>query len=369
MNLNFTNEFLSIIKDYKTENINLNYIEELKPYFKKHNLEYFYYKIKYQHGLMEEELYNNCLLRNEHLNKTRMIDCIRLFSLLSKNNINFAVLKGAYLTKKAYGTIGLRCFNDIDILVSRSELDKVIDICVDEHYLCGKYDESLHAINEYNSNQKTAFLLNTHQAPTMVKLIHGDINVTLDINFSLFWEGYDGLDILINDFINECNYVDVIDDCDKIPVLKNEEYLLQLCLHTYKESNGYIYLTYQNGMCIRAFLDIYLYIEAIKNNFNLNKFMHLVDKYKLHQIVYFVFYYIKLLFHGNSISKTIYSKLYNQDFAESIHYFGIGRERRVCWGDISPSNRFFLEQHKIDIYSKLNGNEIEKLERIRSTFY
>lgn len=225
-----------------------------------------------------------------NLHYARLSNCITLFNKLENANISYAIIKGAYLDKVAYGNRGLRDSKDIDILIERKSNKIIKEFLEEEGFICGYYDYDKCKIIPYSRRTIIYNQLYTHQSATFVKRI--DINnsqnsVRIDINNSASWaEDIDGIKktsmmLMHTELIS---YQDVI-----FRVLKPDYFLLELCLHGYRDMNSIILLS-ENKYSIRLLCDVYYYILSQENLLNLDDFFDIVCALGYGEAVYYIFY-------------------------------------------------------------------------------
>lgn len=68
--------------------------------------------------------------------------CRGIFEAFEANEIPYAVIKGAVLSKSTYGDINMRKSGDIDLLISRKNIDIVKKIMLDDGFVQGRVTDS-----------------------------------------------------------------------------------------------------------------------------------------------------------------------------------------------------------------------------------
>ena len=105
----------------------------------------FYYNLKKSKS---DKFFNNEFIEyikkiyeiNKDRNKQMVIECNEINEILKSNNIEFVFLKGvALIDLKIFEDLGERMIGDIDVLVNRNQIKKVIRILRDKNYI-SKYD-------------------------------------------------------------------------------------------------------------------------------------------------------------------------------------------------------------------------------------
>lgn len=245
--------------------------------------------------------------------KLRYIECTELFKRLEK--IKYAVVKGEPLSLAAYGEVGRRPSNDIDILVPKTEIKKVEEILIE----CG-FESSKKQTRE----NRVFCLTQSHQIMPYVK--HTPIiNAIVDVNFDVFWGEYKGMPINMEAFLSDTINVNIYNN--SVKTLKPEKLFIQLCLHHYKELNSIFLLFDHNFYRNSSFLDVYL---LIKKNFSFNNVEDICSycqKLEIAPYVYFVVYYTNRLFE-NEVLKALVERLKCQEGVDLLEHFGLDGERR-----------------------------------------
>ena len=305
------------------------------------------------------------------LYKYRFAMIEEIISLLESEKIPYAILKGAYLGDIAYGDLNKRTSNDIDFLITKEYIKAVKSICHKAQFMAGKSDRKNEKIITYNRNQELAFLLNTHQISTMVKVDRnselGYYDTVIDFNFKVTWGEYKGKEISTEEFLE--NVERVTDSNGYIyKVLKPNYFFIQLCLHAYKEANGLFFIYNNNGLMLRAFVDIYFYICEKNKCLNIDNIMEIVNKYEIQSYIYFILYMIRKLFGGNDWLNSMIKRLLSSNCdTEIVNFFGFDKEK--TWQNIGVLQRFIPEIVEPFLKKTLSTEEIDKIMSIREDFY
>lgn len=312
-----------------------------------------------QYGNNSLGVYTSNKIFNYLHHKIRLETCHRLFKLLTENQIPFAVLKGPYLSQVAYGEMGWRSSNDVDLLVKRDDLSQVIHICKEDGFLNGHWDAQKKAIVPLSREEKFFYTMNTHQVAPLIKLTSYPQlpYAMLDINFSLKWgEDHEPVDVAA--FLEDCLQVEY--GGVAFPVLRGEKFLIQLCLHNYKDANSLYLLAQNNGINLRNFCDIYYFIFTHRKNLSVPQLINLVKEYSLEKYVYYVLFYTDWLFGGDDFIQHILAKIKptNLDF---LHQFGLADEEIKTW-NVDAINRIFAENCFELIEPILTPKDLEKIQ-------
>ena len=126
---------------------------------------------------------------------------------LNESEIPYVVLKGFHLNnalyENPYGFI-LRDYNDIDILVNRSDLSRINNVLKNNGFIQGNLDRESLLIKPCGRKEKIDMLINTHQQYQHIRqskyfpISHYNIQL-IDINFTI-WEGGNQEDFIKTDY-------------------------------------------------------------------------------------------------------------------------------------------------------------------------
>lgn len=306
----------------------------------------------------------------ERLLYLRLLAIQDLIKSFDEENINYVILKGVYLSTVAYRRVDLRTMNDIDFLIDVKDTEKIKKLCKEYGWSVGKVNRNNWTIIDYDRKQEIAFKLNTHQIATMAKILEdgfiGTYDCVLDFNYLISWGNCSNKDLLNFNFLNYKKKV--IDYFGfQYYVLEDEYYLIQLCLHLYKESNDLFFIYSNNGLFLRGFVDILYFVNNA--NIDIDKLKIIIQKSKSQSYVYFVFWYITHLFSKNVEKSLIIYKVVeticNENDRGIVEYFGLENNKHR-WNN-SVIDRFFSIE--LNNQNNLTKKEIEKIKLIKDKFY
>ncbi|MDR3598922.1 MAG: nucleotidyltransferase family protein [Desulfosporosinus sp.] len=142
-------------------------------------------------------------------------ELIRLFSLLDKVNIRAISIKGPLLGLALYGDLALRTSKDLDILVSKEDLDKVENLLISEGYQQTENEANI------TPKQKKLLLKTSH---------HFSFVNNNGVNIELHWRYYSqGYKIPFNEVWDRRDSVEI--SGSKLNILSPEENFLYLVFH------------------------------------------------------------------------------------------------------------------------------------------
>ena len=272
---------------------------------------------------------------------------------LNRADVPYAVIKGCPLAYYKTGNPGTRISSDIDILIPRQELNKVIEI------LKGNEFESTHPLSRA---ERVMLVSNSHQLPSFYKKIK-DLYVQIDINFDLFWGEYTGERIEVSEFLQDTVEVDIF-GC-KVQTLPPLKTMMQVILHHYKEMNSIYHLTGHIAISKRAFEDIYILWQRYKEEMSVEKLCEISSRYAIFPYVYYILYYTQKVY-GDEALYPYLDALKTAEGEALLECYGLTEEERKNW-KIRFEERLDADVAKL-VYHDLSHEDLEKLERSRRIF-
>lgn len=281
--------------------------------------------------------------------------------LLSKNffhelnscGVEYAVVKGCPLAYYKTGSPGSRLSSDIDILISRRDIDKVTGLL-----------EANGFRSSYVLSRKERIMLvsNSHQIPAYFKSL-GKCNVQMDVNFDLFWGEYKGKRIEVSEFLNGTVELDIF-GC-RIRTLPPLKCMVQIILHHYKEANSLYHLTGHIAIRRRMFEDIYVLCKRYPEELSVDRMYEVCDRYGILPYAYYMFYYTRQVYDDAALDGYL-EALCTEEGRRLLGCYGLSDQERRAWR-ISFSERLDADLSKM-IESELSLEDREKLERNRGLF-
>ena len=214
-----------------------------------------------------KQAYFQNLARNTYL----CAELRRILSSFNNEDIDVVILKGASLAGLVYPNIGLRVFNDIDILVRKPDLPASEEIMSKLDYAT---TDSKVIRNYYRKNHH-------HLAP----YIHPEKSILVEIH----WNISPYIQIDIDDWWNRVREATINDY--KVLVLCPDDMLLHLCLHLF--SSGYL------GNMLRGICDISETLKHFWEAFNWQAIRTQTEKYHVTKEFYSILSVSKLLYGNN----------------------------------------------------------------------
>lgn len=264
------------------------------------------------------------------------------------SNIPYAVIKGEPLSLDAYGALGCRGFGDIDILVSKQNLQYV------ENNL-----KELGFKTRIGNRQDRIFLLAySHQLTEYSKCYNNSMKIEVDLNFDVFWGEHQEKSIDMNDFLSDVIEKEIYGVL--IKVLSPMKTFIQLVLHHYKDMNSIFLLATKNSIKYNMFRDFYYYFRRNININSIDELYSLCHEYKILPYVYYVLYYTNVLFHDEKLEYFL-NRFYNSKGEYLLNYYGLNQKERKKW-----RVDFKTRLNNKDLYSiiqdDLDEHDIEKIQ-------
>lgn len=244
-------------------------------------------------------------MNREFRNTLKMVydcNCIRqdsskkVLSLLCRmfDNIGvpYALLKGSFLVD-IYSK-GIRTSNDVDILVNQNNISAITEMLRNNGFKqgnirSGKFLEAtrLEILSSRLNRGETVPFIKEVDLPQMEFC-------EIDINYSFDYKARQETNI-VEEFLNNTQ-PSINTEYGSMNTLKISYFLIQLCLHLYKEATVLNWVKMGRDISLYKYMDIYVFIyKFFDENFS-DEFISIVKKYNLERECYYTLYYTKLLF-------------------------------------------------------------------------
>lgn len=271
------------------------------------------------------------------------------------SEIPYAVVKGEALSLLAYGNTGMRESSDIDILVSRSNIDFIRQ---ELNKACFVQELSSSRI------ERIVTLSSSHQTLPYYKKKQG-LTFTVDINFDIFWGEYDGIRVDMDEYLKDRELLNIYGQ--NVYSLTPCNALIQLVLHHYKDMNS-IFLLYTRGFPDkRKFKDVYMLIINNKNAIDVSVFTNICKEMHIDEYVYCVLYYTNYYFPDCVIEEYL-NKLHSKKAMKLLESFGLCHAERKKW-PIGFDKRIASCDIRSIIEPILDSKDITKIQINRKVFH
>lgn len=287
----------------------------------------------------------------EHLKK--ILSYKECFEVVKRFNFPYAIIKGEALSLMAYGELGKRNSQDIDLLISPKYIGIAKVILNDNGFyyiIKNKYD-------------KVLTLSMSHQSPTYIKKTKISY-IYLDFNHSIFWGEYAGKCVDIDTFLEDIIDMEIYGcNMKTLPPIKM---LIQLILHHYKDMNSIFLLATRKSIKRSMFDDVYFLLKNNLEDIPLDKLYTLSKFYGIIPFVYYVLYHVGLFFQDETLRE--YISAFKTDEGERLlNCYGLNDNERREW-KCNVTMRLETENLYDLIKDDLTAKDIEKIKMNRRVF-
>ena len=288
-------------------------------------------------------LLRGVLTNQDNVNKALNQICINerfrtsksFFETLESESVDYAVIKGAVLSQSIYNDPYVRVSGDIDILIKKSDSDKVKQILAGQGFIQGRViDGQIQPFSRQEILFQTAM---SHQMAPFIKRTENRFCpfVNIDVNTDIIW-GENSQKTDMNAFLeNKCRTNIYGTDILK---LQTEEEFISLCLHHYKDMNS-IYLISTRGIPLHLFTDIYGFI--LNCDIDSERLAYLCDKFQVKKYVYYCVYFTHKMFDDERLIPLV-DKLKTDEAEYLMNTFGLADSERKTW-NVEFFNRVFTD--------------------------
>ena len=287
----------------------------------------------------------------EHLKK--ILSYKECFEVVKRFNFPYAIIKGEALSLMAYGELGKRNSQDIDLLISPKYIGIAKVILNDNGFyyiIKNKYD-------------KVLTLSMSHQSPTYIKKTKISY-IYLDLNHSIFWGEYAGKCVDIDTFLEDIIDTEIYGcNMKTLPPIKM---LIQLILHHYKDMNSIFLLATRKSIKRSMFDDVYFLLKNNLEDIPLDKLYTLSKFYEIIPFVYYVLYHVGLFFQDETLREYI-SAFKTDEGKRLLNCYGLNDNERREW-KCSVTMRLETENLYDLIKDDLTAKDIEKINMNRRVF-
>ena len=324
-------------------------LQDITDILKEHRCLYLLSKCTYPNKCYYENSFigTNTQFVNEYFH-----ECGNVFSRM--NNIAYAVMKGAVLSKRAYGDICFRNFGDIDLLVKRENSNEIKNILLEDGFIQGKIIDG--GIRPFTRKEIIYQSSQSHQTAPFVKKSKSKIfdYINIDLNFDIYWgEKNSKTDLEV--FLNSTELETINNTSFK--VLKKELDFIALCLHHYKHINS-IYLLTEGSLNLSLFCDIYYYLK--NNDLDIDYMLSCAKAIGADKYIFYCLYYISEIF-KESLVDDFLKAFYSKEGNGLLDYYGLDDSELKKW-NIDFMERLFKDDFTQSFYNSLDENEKKKVE-------
>lgn len=218
-----------------------------------------------------------CYFQNIARNAYHCAEVGRIYEALISEGINVIILKGLALAGTVYADIGLRVFNDLDILVKKRDISAAEKIIRQLNY---RADYPQHVLEHYKNNHHHLAPYYNPEKGTVVE-IHSSISPYVNIDIDEWWKN-----------AKKCKIFNF-----NALILRPENMLIHLCLHLFSGGN--------TGNTLRGIYDIAETLRFYSGKLNWPLIKNQIEKYNIRNEFYSIIFVIQQFYGLPDSSKCI----------------------------------------------------------------
>ncbi|QPA52712.1 nucleotidyltransferase family protein [Lysinibacillus sphaericus] len=198
--------------------------------------------------------------------KEQFVYTSQICELFDKSGIKYVLLKGIAISNGIYNDLGLRDFNDNDILVHPNDLNKVIQLL--REHLGYEQGETKHYTKVKKQTRKEQLIrsMTSHEVVPFIKNVSNEClflrQHIIDLHFSVNLMTKDRNVEIVEHWLNERIPLNI--NGQVVYTLKWENMLLFLCEHFYKEAVSITDIKMYKDLLLYKYCDILFLIEYKK---------------------------------------------------------------------------------------------------------
>lgn len=278
----------------------------------------------------------------QHINEIQMVN-----KALKEAGIHFAFLKGAYMNTFVYKT-GERSSNDTDIMVLPQDLKKCGKVLEDMGYAQGSVKDG-----KFYPAARSEILfarLNTYEIIPYIKLkenVHFPYH-EVDINFKLSNDERTGVSERLLDTVQ-----DIENERYSLRIMSNENFLLYLCIHLYREAIMVLKIMAGDDMSLYKFMDVHFFICSKKGALNWDLLFEEAKILERTKDVYYTLYYVEELYPG-TLNESVLEK-FKPDHIDFLNeYRGRDNTEQVYKWNLEFKKRILNSERKLEAMQNLS---------------
>jgi hypothetical protein len=294
---------------------------------------------------------NSFIDQNKNFVNEYFVECKKIFSEMQ--NIVYALVKGAVLSKRAYRETYYRNFGDIDLLIERKNASEVKKILLENGFVQGKLIDG--KIRPFTRQEIVFQGSQSHQTAPFVKKAKNELvgHINIDLNYDVYW-GEMNPSTNLYDFLSGTE-IEIINDV-RFKALNKEADFLFLCLHQFKHLNS-IFLITEGSINLARFCDIYYYIK--NNTLNIDSLLAYAKNFNAESYVYYCLHYASEIFGCSKINDAM-KAFCSDEGNELLNCYGLNDKERKEW-NVDFNERLFNDDFPQIFYDSLDDAEKRKV--------
>ena len=266
------------------------------------------------------------------------------------NDIKFkyAFLKGAYLIPALYQR-GQRISNDIDVLINSKDISNVQSILLENEFVQGFCDESGNIIPA-NRRQVIESRLNYGETVPFLRYYNGKI-LEIDLNFSIDFKAKNN-DEIVNSLLKNTKKIKT--PYFEINTLSEEDFLIHLCCHLYKEATTYDWVINRRDLMLYKFSDINLFLHTYGSVEFFEKLYNRIIELNLEKECYYTFINSSIIYQ-HILSIAGFNEMLNNLKPESTEYLKRivkPKDKKTFFYNMS-FEEWFLSPNRVDSLTEI----------------
>lgn len=232
-----------------------------------------------------------------------------LMSILKKENVRFARLKGGYLLKNIYVDLGTRFMNDLDFLIDKSQMHTIQNIMYELNYKNGRASINSGQIFEMDRKESIIWKTKMNNLPPFFQEANSDWCSLIDVDFSLYMDFNMDYDVTRK-------MLDKVENID----LQKDDFFIHICSHLYKEATNASWILLDSDINLIKFCDVRELLLKMSYD-ELTKIIEKAVLYNLQNALYYTLYYIQFIYPDLDIIKKI--DIFNKLDPEILNKYGL----------------------------------------------
>lgn len=220
-------------------------------------------------GLVELQVRNTLrtlYFANRRRNERMLAAILPVIEDLGRTAEMPVLIKGPAVELLAYGEIGLRTYEDIDLLIAREDAKRVDEALRRGGFVQGDYDPASGSIVPASREEIITLALHTHGTYGYVTLLDDEFMpaVPVDVNFEVFWRpaSFSTQQHISTDLLLARTIVHPVSSTAVIRVLAPELQIIQLSAHAFSEALCFFvhkdWFRDKHDLQLIKFLDLYM---------------------------------------------------------------------------------------------------------------
>jgi hypothetical protein len=248
-------------------------------------------------------------------NKVYLKELDTVVEALRENSIRCVPLKGGYLLRYVYKDLGIRTVNDMDLMISRTDISKARVILKSLSYIEGDFDVNTGGIIPPSKEKLMLWKTKMYNMYPIAKMTNSDYArvVSLDFSFSMDLDiKTEPIDIMLSRSVKNQN--------DSHYYLKPSDFFIHQCCHHYREATNASWVILGYDLNLIKFCDVREYIIQEMTETDFDDAIRFAKEHGYEKAVYFTLYYLNEIY-GDGYENAQMEKLEIHD-SSFLNYFG-----------------------------------------------